>query len=134
MKNRLALSLAAIVAVALLITPAYSQTLRVRANIPFAFTANGIEMPAGIYDLRGEDAAISWSTAGRGFYTLAGIGTMDEKVDRPCLIFQVYGDHYVLAKIVSGQQSRLFPQGKQRQQLARDGKAKEIAILLYPIH
>jgi hypothetical protein len=35
---------------------------------------------------------------------------------------------------VSGQQSRLFPQGKQRQQLARDGKAKEIAILLYPIH
>ena len=119
MKKHLALTSMAVLAVALLATPAFSQTMAVRADIPFAFSANGTEMPAGPYRLAQDGVVINWRTSGKGFLTLAGNRTEDNQQYRTCLVFRVYGDQYILSEIWAGNVGREFPISKVEQKLAR---------------
>lgn len=121
-----------VIAVSLLTTSAYSQSMTLRADIPFAFTANGVGMQPGMYTLRSQDDVILWSSANGSSFTLAATRASSKQY-RSCLIFRVYGDHYVLAQIWAGNHGREFRQPKPEKQLARGEKPKEVAILLYPV-
>ncbi len=122
----------AVIAMALLTTPAYSQSVMVRADIPFAFTANGVQMPAGMYTLRSDGDAILWRSSEGAHFTLGGTHAIS-KQSRNCLIFRAYGDHYVLSSIWEGTAGREFAQPKVERSIARGDKPKEVAILLYPV-
>lgn len=132
MKKHLALTSIALIAVALLVTPAFSQSMKVRADIPFAFSADGVDMIAGSYSLTQDGASILWHTPGKGYATLAGVRS-DRKNSRTCLVFRVAGDQYILTEIQVGNVARKFHLSKaDEERLAREGTPREVAVLLYP--
>ena len=104
---------------------------RVRANIPFAFQAGSIQMPAGVYDvslvsdhllqLRGQGPGKQAS----GFLTvIPSQGGKIEKNGR--LVFHRYGDRYFLREVWPGdsdQGSECTPSGDEKRIVAQNRQA-----------
>ena len=89
----------------LVVTSAYGQE-RVRANIPFAFTAAGKTLPAGQYDFVREanDEAIRVSSAAKGPGVIATVmtrlgGGIHTTAEDAHIVFDKVGDTYFLSEI-----------------------------------
>jgi hypothetical protein len=88
----------------LCVSQAHAQT-RVIAKVPFEFTLQGQQFPAGTYEIReagnsGDLLAIQGEFNNKMTYTFAQhvFGT-DPAGDRPALVFNRQGNHYVLTAV-----------------------------------
>jgi hypothetical protein len=75
------------------------------AKVPFAFIAGDVQMPSGVYIVREmTDSSgvigIKKKDGHEFVYALTIPSSVDTPVGKPELIFEKFGDHYFLARIV----------------------------------
>lgn len=99
-------------------TPA-AGAAELRANIPFAFTVNGANLPAGTYTLSESGSALFVQGATGGAVVLTN-RTESSQHMQPSLVFNRYGDQYVLRQAWTGSGSgRELPQHRSERVLAQ---------------
>jgi hypothetical protein len=118
----------------LLASGAKAQGLRVKADVPFDFTAGNAIYTAGNYDIRGvSDTALrldSENKMGQG-WVMPHMCSSAKPVGKTVLVFRRVGDEYFLYQIwIAGNSTgREFPAPKRETQLARNGdKSEEIIV------
>ena len=116
--------------------PLSAQSVRLTANIPFEFSAGGQTLPAGNYSVMSASTpnivqirnvemnagalAVTGST-NSGLRSLAGA---------PRLVFNRYGDNYVLSQIWDGSEfGHDLPPTRSERELAKTASAKRIEIV-----
>ena len=116
---------------------AQSQSIRLRANIPFPFRAGEKLMPAGEYDVQtvansvvvrilGPDADTSV------MFTTVGVSRQIGEDKDAKLVFNKYGDGYVLSEMWPPEQQdgrKAFPQ-KTEAELAKNVAPVRVAVAL----
>ncbi len=110
MTKKFALFLGAFCLLSVSAIPMTAQSLRVKANIPFAFMVGGKSMPAGEYmvdrSLTDRPAGFLSITneAGGGCFAWPVVvgGGADVTHNQPELIFHRYGDRYFLYQVWDG--------------------------------
>jgi hypothetical protein len=124
-------------ALALLVTTAASaQTVKVNANVPFAFIVNGTTKPAGEYSVESLDSdgkvlVIGNRTSGAKSLVLATSCRALKSADQTELIFRRYGNSYFLKQIwVAGNDvGHEIPPTARERELAKDLSVKEVALM-----
>jgi len=120
----------------LLASGAKAQTLHVKANVPFDFTAGKTVYTAGNYDIKAaldSDSALkldSDNEMNRGFIMPHACSSV-EPAKKTVLVFRRVGDEYFLYRIwIEGRTTgHELPAPKRETQLARNGeKSDEIII------
>jgi hypothetical protein len=116
--------------------PLSAQSLNLTATVPFEFTVGDSPMPAGDYRLlssgtprlvqvRNEDTNSS-------VLTVTGSAYSGERsaAGSPRLVFNRYGDQYVLSQIWDGTSAgRQLTKGRSERELARTASVERIEIL-----
>jgi hypothetical protein len=115
--------------------PLSAQTLNLTATVPFEFTVGDSTMPAGDYRLlssgrpiiqvfnEATNSAVLTATQSAYSGERSGAGS-------PRLVFNRYGDHYVLSQIWDGSSvGRELTKSKNERELARTASVKRIEIL-----
>jgi hypothetical protein len=123
--------------VVLVAVPLSAQAVRLTANVPFEFSAGNRTLPAGEYSL------LSTSTpqilqirnvamhAGTVAFTNS-VGNGDRaKAGAPRLVFNVYGNHYVLSQVWDGYLGTGYqlPRSRTERELARTASVKRVEIV-----
>jgi hypothetical protein len=121
---------------ALLMTAAaHAQTIHLKVNVPFSFTAGGVTLPAGNYDVLSEgngDKVLSI----RDFRTKAGALVLSNSCEslRPSLssklIFHRYGQRYFLSEVwVQGNTlGHQVPAGSREVEIAKDSSMDQVIL------
>ncbi len=98
--NRITTAAVCFLASLIVVTSAPAQKRAVRVVIPFAFSASGTQLPAGVYTIEIQGAFTSIRN-GAGKSTLVNtIPTTDNLPDDSKVIFSIQGDQHFLRKIV----------------------------------
>jgi hypothetical protein len=120
----------------LLASGAKAQTLHVKANVPFDFTAGGSVYTAGNYDIQGDTGSSSvvvldsGNKMGQGFIMPHSCSS-GKRADKTVLVFRRIGDEYFLYQIWTqgSNLGRELPAPKRETQLARNGEKSEEIIV-----
>lgn len=123
-------------ALALLVTTAASaQTIRVKANIPFAFIVNHATLPAGDYsvesvDLDSKVLAIG-EVNGKKSLVMSNSCEKLETSKQTSLVFHRYGNRYFLNRIwVQGNNAgHEIPTSPREKEVARDFSMQEVVLM-----
>jgi hypothetical protein len=98
------------------------EAAQIRATVPFSFEVNGKTLPTGTYTIdSGMNGAVLVSGARSGAVVL---GThVSAKNASPRLVFNRYGEDYVLREIWTGSDGRKLPESRRERELvaARGG-------------
>ena len=100
-------------------------------DVPFAFSANGVKLPAGHYIVSPQSDIIRiFNHHHQGLY-VATHPTMRSQIDGSKLVFHRYGDQYFLSSVwTTGSKSgkELFPSGAERELKAKRAEM-EMAVV-----
>ncbi len=103
----------------------YAQTVRLTAQVPFAFSMGDQKMLAGVYILQRTDVMRgAWKITGpanpAGSYVVANPGDA-RRAAEPQLVFHRYGDTYLLSEIWTNSSERILelPMSREEKQLLR---------------
>ena len=117
--------------------PLSAQSIRVTATIPFDFTVGNKTMPSGEYSVL--SASPTYILRIQNFETKAGAlavtgsvgGGDSSQAGSPRLVFNRYGDHYVLAQVWDGYSGtgHGLPMTRSERELAKTASVKRIEIL-----
>ncbi len=119
---------------------AHAQTAATTVNVPFAFSANNYDLPAGTYQVNvmsDQFLAFRNLTTGKVHCLMV---RPDWSVDAPSqgrLLFHRYGSHNYLAKVSiagRGGESDLNKSRAERRILASKGEAKDVASYQSPAY
>ena len=124
--KRQAISLVSLLSLLLVAGSAMSQTIHVRANVPFNFAVGKMTFPAGTYDIGtidNRDTEVLQLQARDGSSTMIVISNAAETLkpaDKTKLVFNRYGGRYFL--------SQMWAEGHTRgHQLPKNSREKEVA-------
>lgn len=130
--------LASVMALSLLMTAAASsQTVHVRAKIPFNFITAGATLPAGEYDIQSFGASQNLlsiynrnSSVGKLFRSNPCDSLRASSISK--LVFHRYGDRYFLAELwMQGQSSGYqVPEPVREKETAMDFPKSDVVLLL----
>ena len=117
--------------------PLSAQSIRVAATIPFEFMIGNKTMPSGDYSVQSVSPPnilqIRNSETNAGALAVTGsVGGGDiSQAGSPRLVFNRYGDHYVLAQIWDGSSGtgHELPMTRSERELAKTASANRIEIL-----
>jgi hypothetical protein len=117
--------------------PLSAQSVRMTATIPFDFAIGNKTMPSGEYSVLSADRSyilqIRNSETHVGALAVTGSvgGGEVSRAASPRLVFNRYGDHYVLAQVWGGYSStgRQLPITRSERELAKTASANRIEIL-----
>jgi hypothetical protein len=132
MKTRRLITLAGLAfAVALLALPAAAQSLMLQADVPFAFTANNVAMDSGRCVIKrvADSSMVSLTDPQNQRATTMLILDDIRQAQDAKLIFERYGEHYVLVRIETQSASYKLPTGRRQSELAHTGAPQQIAVL-----
>ena len=116
--------------------PLSAQSVRVIANIPFEFSVGNSTLPAGEYTvlpastpyvirIRNEETNAGLLTATNGLMSM-----VHSQASAARLIFNRYGDHYVLSQIWGGYGSGVeLPKSRTERELAKTASTNRVEIL-----
>jgi hypothetical protein len=115
---------------------AYAQTGVVKANVPFNFIVNKIELPAGAYVLEGiglSDTAMAIQSRDSQLVTVA-LPHACEASQTPAktkLVFHRYGSQYFLAQIwrAGNPRGKELPQSGRERELAMDYTPQDVVVV-----
>jgi len=123
-----ALTLVGVLSLVLAAGSAFAQSSQeIRANVPFNFVVNHVELPAGQY-------SITTIGGGNEILVLRGLNNKTVKIvnanaaqankpaDRTKLVFRVYGDRYFLSQIWTegDERGRALPKSDLESETAKD--------------
>jgi hypothetical protein len=137
MKKRIAGTLSVLTVLGLLAVPLAAQSHRLKADIPFEFTAGGKVMPAGEYEivLRADLSGVTqlFATDARQGALVLGYnigGGKDQETSR--LTFNQYGNQYFLAEVwAQGLSSGLgFQKSRTEREISQTASARQTFTLL----
>ena len=117
--------------------PLSAQSIRVAATIPFEFMIGNKTMPSGDYSVQSVSPPnilqIRNSETNAGALAVTGsVGSGDvSRAGSPRLVFNRYGDQYVLAEVWGGYSStgHRLPMTRSERELAKTASANRIEIL-----
>ena len=123
--------------VAMLVVPSFAQSIKLKANVPFDFTVNNKEMPAGEYTVNTVPGSLVLSlrqeSAGATALSLSSNMTEPGKPSsgESQLVFHRYGNHYVLTQVwdESVGSGRMLPQSRTERELGRTASAHTYEVL-----
>ena len=120
----------------LLAASANAQTVNLKIEIPFNFTANGAKMPAGEYTIKGlgiagEALAIRNSDQKAETLVMGHRCETLEPSQQSKLVFHRYGDRYFLAQVwVGGSNTgRELPKTRQEVEVAQDYTSQNVVLV-----
>lgn len=124
-------------ALALLVTTAASaQSIKVQANIPFAFVVNHATLPAGEYtvntvDIEGKVLAIADANGKSRNLVIANSCQKLETANQTSMVFHRYGNRYFLKRIwVQGNNvGHEIPATPREREVARDFSMQEVVLM-----
>jgi hypothetical protein len=120
----------------LLAASAYAQTVNLKIEIPFSFTANGTKMPAGQYTIQGlgiAGEALAIRNSEQKAETLV-MGHRCESLttsQQSKLVFHRYGDRYFLAQVwtAGNNAGRELPKSRQEVEVAQDYTPQNVVLV-----
>jgi hypothetical protein len=120
----------------LLAASAYAQTVNLKIEIPFSFTANGTKMPAGQYTIQGlgiSGEALAIRNSEQKAQTLV-MGHRCESLktsEQSKLVFHRYGDRYFLAQVwtAGNNAGRELPKTRQEVEVAQDYTPQNVVLV-----
>jgi hypothetical protein len=120
----------------LLAASAYAQTVNMKIEIPFNFTANGAKLPAGQYTITGlgiAGEALAIRNADQKAETLV-MGHRCESLttsQQSKLVFHRYGDRYFLAQVwtAGNDAGRELPKSRQEVEVAQDYTSQNVVLV-----
>ena len=137
MKQRIAGTLSVLTVLGLLAVPLAAQSLRLKADIPFEFTAGGKTMPAGEYyitlksDLSGAVQLYATDAKDSALVLGHGIGGV-QRQEESRLTFNKYGNQYFLAEIwTQGTNTGLgFQKTRTEREVSQTASVRQTSITL----
>jgi hypothetical protein len=114
-----------------------AQSLPIKVNVPFNFTANKVTMPAGEYTIEpiGTSSARALLFSGSSAHLRQIVLTLacesSTNVQQTKLVFHRYGDRYFLAQIwLQGDKiGQQLPKGKREAEVALDYPAQQVELV-----
>ncbi|MDP2999862.1 MAG: hypothetical protein Q8N47_20425, partial [Bryobacterales bacterium] len=136
MTKRIAGTLSVLTVLVLLAVPLAAQTRKLKADIPFEFTAGSKVMPAGEYsivlrsDLSGVAQLVATDAKESAFAMGYGIGGGNSQAESR-LTFNKYGNQYFLAEVwTQGLSSGVgFQKSRTERELSRTASARQTITL-----
>lgn len=123
-------------ALALLVTTASAQTVRLKANVPFSFVVNRATLPAGEYSVESMDdqgivLAIRGSNTKTTNLVKSNACASLKASSQTKLIFHRYGGRYFLNQVwVEGNNlGRELPPSPREKEVAKDFSVQEVALM-----
>ena len=136
MTKKFSVVLAAVAVIVTIAAPLSAQSVRLTANIPFEFSAGDKTLPAGAYSVMSTSTPnlIQVRNVETHASMLALTGSLDSGVlsraGAPRLVFNRYGDHYVLSQIWGGSEFGCkLPKSRTERELAKTASTNRIEIL-----
>ena len=115
-------------------SPAYAQTISLKADVPFAFVVDGNTLPSGQYIIRTSTSAgrfLSISGAGKGpMFFLANTCRSTKASAQSKLVFIHAGDGYFLSEMwTEGNATGMeVPQSRRASQVAENMTAEKVVV------
>jgi hypothetical protein len=130
-----ALTLVGVLSLVLAAGSAFAQSGEIRANVPFSFVVNHMELPAGQY-------SITTIGGGNEILVLRGLNNKtvqlvnansaqaNKPADRTKLVFRVYGDRYFLSQIwtAGNERGREMPKSSLESETAMDRASHDVVL------
>ncbi len=114
---------------AVLVAPALAQQSLLTANVPFAFTVDGKVLPAGSYVVKESHPGLYLVQGDSGAAFIMGIPENWSAPSHPKLVFQRYGDTYVLSQFATTDERWDVPIGHSAAKMAKNGAPVEIGAV-----
>lgn len=128
-----------IIAVAALLASSHlvygqDETDVMSANIPFAFTANGVAMPAGHYVISNIRANVLWKirTPGHMIFLTAKPRELKQAPETSRLVFNHEGTNYTLVQLQQQAQKGIAEVAAPDREKERRATGQQIAIVTVP--
>jgi hypothetical protein len=130
MKELLTKGAGALAALAVLMAAARVEAAQIRAKVPFAFTVDGTQLPAGTYTIESVQGSMLFV---RGFGSSAIVlsnGVSGKDAATPKLVFHRYGERYVLreAWMGGGATGRALPASKLEREYKSSAQLAQVAV------
>ena len=109
--------LAVVVGMLAVSAPAPVAAADIRANVPFSFTVGKTVLAPGSYSVSNNNTTLMIRGFGSGAFTL-GQRTESATSTSPKLVFNRYGDEYILREVWMGSYGHLLPQTKRERELS----------------
>jgi hypothetical protein len=116
--------LAVVLGMLTLSAPAPVAAADIKANVPFSFTVGKTVLAPGAYAVSNNNTSLMIRGFGSGAFIL-GQRTESANSTSPKLVFNRYGDEYILREVWMGSTGHLLPQTKRERELSggRSGAA-----------
>src|SRR5262245_7304609 len=108
----------AAVAATLALSGVSAEAADIRARVPFDFTVKGKTLKAGAYNVSDSGGILMLNSATGGVFVLTTrVGSSSDR--QPRLVFERYGDTYVLRQAWTGVGGYQLPQSKSEREAAK---------------
>jgi hypothetical protein len=132
MKELLTKGAGAAIVLAVLMAASSVEAAQIRANVPFAFTVNGAQLPAGTYTITTvQGNALFVRGFGSGAIVLTS-GVSGKDATTPKLVFNRYGERYILREAwMGGATGRELPASKLEREYKSAAQLTQVAVPAY---